>query len=154
MKPADKKLLLSYLKKHTLMSIATFDKKPWIATVYYVFDNNLNLYFVSPPSSEHCQALENNDQVACSIADSGQIASSQKTGLQVRGKASKVSSWKKVKWMLKMFYRINPEAKEILNIENMKKRVVRSRVYKIKPTRFKLFSDALYKEKETKIFNP
>lgn len=44
-----RKLVLDFLAKHKLMVVATYAKFPWIATVYYAFDNDLNIYFLSSP---------------------------------------------------------------------------------------------------------
>lgn len=60
----------NYLKTQKLMSVATYYKTPWIANVYFVHDDSLNLYFMSKNWREHCLAIERNNQVAVAIADS------------------------------------------------------------------------------------
>ncbi|MDP2744488.1 MAG: pyridoxamine 5'-phosphate oxidase family protein, partial [Dehalococcoidia bacterium] len=42
--------MLSYLKEHNAMTLATLSEgQPWAAAVFYVHDDRLNLYFLSDP---------------------------------------------------------------------------------------------------------
>jgi uncharacterized protein YhbP (UPF0306 family) len=154
MKIADKKLILGYLKKQKLMTLATYSDKPWVATVYYVTDEDLNLYFLTSPETEHGQAIVKNKNVACNIADSHQKVIDKKVGLQIQGIASQVRMIKSIKWILKMWHKVNPGKEEILNLKNMKNKVVKARVYKVTPERFKFFNEKLYPREEFKIFYP
>lgn len=134
------------------MTLATYNQKPWVATVYYVTDKDLNLYFVSSPNSKHCQDIEKNKQVACAVYDSHTPNSELKIGIQLQGEASLVKGWDKTKVLLKMWHKAAPGAEEIVNVRNMKNKVITSRVYKIKPTLIKFFNQKLYKEKEGKTY--
>ena len=80
-----KQQILKYLKTQKLMSLATANKnKPWACTTYFATDNDLNLYFVSPPNADHCVNLTKNKYISCSIYDSQQKVNSQKEGLQLK----------------------------------------------------------------------
>ncbi|MFC1649536.1 pyridoxamine 5'-phosphate oxidase family protein [Patescibacteria group bacterium] len=139
----DSKHLLDYLKSQRLMTLATCSKTPWVASVYFVTDKDLNLYFVSSPDSRHCKEIEKNEKVACAIADSHILNSQKKYGMQIEGVATQVKGWKKTEVMLKMWHKINPGAEKI-NIANMQSGAVSSRVYKVKPTLIKHMDKDLY----------
>ena len=64
MKKEERVKLLKYLKTQTLTSLATFGKEPWICSVYFVVDDDLNFYFVSSPDSQHSKDIEKNKSVA------------------------------------------------------------------------------------------
>lgn len=61
--------LLSYLGKNKLMSMATVSQanKPWNATVFFAYDELLNLYFYSDPATQHAENIENNPAVSITI---------------------------------------------------------------------------------------
>lgn len=40
----NKQKLLKYLKSQNFMTVATYDKHLWVASVYYAIDDNFNLY--------------------------------------------------------------------------------------------------------------
>jgi len=144
------KELVDYLNTQKLMSVATFTDTPWAACVYYVTDNDLNFYFVSPPTSEHAQALEKNSQVACTIYNSGQNVEDKKIGVQLWGNSEKVSGIGQLKWFFKMWAKINPGNKEKINYKNYDTKVISSKVYKITPKRIKFFNEDLYQDEKGK----
>lgn len=152
MTDSDKKHLSDRLSKTVLMAVATYGQNhPWIATVYYVHDDDLNLYFISPPSSQHSQDIKKNNKVAVAIAQSNQLMPDPKEGIQIYGTVKQVSKVSTIKWMLKMFHKVNPGAEDVLNYDNMKNKVISSKVYKITPIKIKTFNqqpggDEIYKE--------
>ena len=51
------------------MQVATTrGEQPWLCTVYYVADEQRNLYWLSFPSRRHSQELTENEKVAIAIA--------------------------------------------------------------------------------------
>jgi uncharacterized protein YhbP (UPF0306 family) len=149
MKVADKKLILDYLKSHKLMTLATVSgNKPWVATVYYAVDDNLNLYLVASPKTEHGQAAARNKNVACNIADSHQLVTDKKVGMQIQGAIERLKGIAAVKGALKMWHRVNPGKEAIINWENMSKKAIKSRTYKVTPKKIRFFNEELYGEKE------
>src|SRR3989338_2158899 len=78
--------------ENQLVSLATTDNygNPWISPVVYAYDKNCNLYFVSIPSSKHCQNIRLNGKGACAIFDSRQ-AWGTSTGLQIEAKIEELS---------------------------------------------------------------
>lgn len=88
-KDAVKKLILEVLDKGYLMSLATIDAGGvWASDVIYVYDDELNIYWMSDPDVRHSQAIINNRQVAGSItvSDRGE----DNLGIQFAGIAEKI----------------------------------------------------------------
>ncbi|MBI2625397.1 MAG: pyridoxamine 5'-phosphate oxidase family protein [Candidatus Nealsonbacteria bacterium] len=87
-----KKMVLRYLGKNRLMALGTAaNNKPWAATVFYAFDKEFNLIFYSRPDTKHCQHLKRNPFVSVVINHDWKNADGTIKGLQITGKASKVS---------------------------------------------------------------
>ena len=79
-----------FLNKHHTISIATMAKQElWSASVFYVSDKELNIYFISFDQSKHIQGISQNRRVSATInqdvSDWMQIK-----GLQLQGVAYKV----------------------------------------------------------------
>lgn len=147
-----KKLIGDYLKTQRLMSLATYGAYPWIASVYYVHDDELNLYFLSKPWREHCEALKVNNKVAVSIADSSQPIHKTQKGLQLWGEASEVSSITQVKWMFRMWNKLisNNGGEKLIDPKKFLDAGT-SKIYKIKPKRIKFFNTELWPKEQTQI---
>lgn len=140
----NKELVLSFLRKHKLMSVATFGKYPWIASVYYTFDKDLNIFFLSSPDTLHCQHIEANPRVAVSIADSSQDINKPKKGLQLYGNAKQISGMEKIRHTLKLWKKSLGSLNHKLSYENMAKKIIKGRMYMIIPKRIKLFDQELF----------
>ena len=56
------------LKEHHTLTISTRDNASvWSATVFYVSDSNLNLYFLSSEKSRHIQHINMNPEVSATV---------------------------------------------------------------------------------------
>lgn len=121
------------------MVLATSGKFPWIATVYYSFDEDLNLYFLSDPSTLHCKQIAKNNKVAVAIAESPQDINKPKKGLQISGVAQQLSEIEKITQALKLW-------KQYLHVRDPKltAKAVKNKMYKISPKRIKLFDQDLF----------
>ena len=83
-------LIHEVLDKGYLMSLATSDEGGvWVADVIYIYDEDLQLYWVSDPAVRHSQALEKGPMVAVSITASSQ--GEPNLGLQLAGQAKKLA---------------------------------------------------------------
>ncbi len=75
-----RELVRDYLSKAQVMQIATsHDHQPWVATVYFATDIDLNLYWMSRVSRRHSQEILENPKVA------GAIVLPHNYGEKVRG---------------------------------------------------------------------
>ncbi|MBI4089175.1 MAG: pyridoxamine 5'-phosphate oxidase family protein [Candidatus Levybacteria bacterium] len=112
---------------------------PWIATVYYTFDQDLNLYFLSSPDTLHVKQILQNPKVAIVIADSNQDINKSKSGLQLSGIAQQISGLSKIKYALKLW-------KTNLGVVNPKltDQAVKGSMFKITPKRIKLFDQKIF----------
>ena len=135
-----KQMVLTFLPRHKLMAVATYGKHPWIATVYYTFDEKLNIYFLSSPNTLHAKSIVRNPKVAAAIADSDQDINKPKLGLQLYGNAEQISDFEKVRYALKLW-------KTNLGVVDLKltTKVATGSMFKIVPKRIKLFDQELFK---------
>ena len=140
-----KKNVLDFLGTKKLMIIATYGDHPWIASVYYSFDKDLNLYFISVPSTIHGRQMEKNKKVAVAIVDSNQKPSDVKRGLQIYGTVEKVSGINKVRHALRLWKDFLNIQRPDISFENMKKGLYKGRMYKITPKKIKLFDQEKFK---------
>lgn len=149
----DKQILLKYLKSQYLMTITTQKTHLWPSSVYFVTDNKFCLYFLSEPTAIHCKNIAINPHVACSIADSQQKVTDKKIGVQLHGTASKVNSVEKMKWMLKLWNKLNPGFASIVNLKNIQSNKIKSKIYQVKPEMIKFFNEKLYGPEGYKLFD-
>lgn len=140
----DKKEVLDFLSKHKLMSVGTYYKLPWAASVYYLFDDNFNLYFVSNPKTKHCVNISENSKVSVVIVNSEQDPVGKKKGFQARGNATKVISVSEVKEIIKAW---NKRGFVKVTYNEFKK-AWKSRFYKIKLSDIQLFDENQSEENE------
>ena len=85
--PDLRKLIEEYLDSARLMQLATaIDNQPWICSVWYAFDQNLNIYWFSSITRRHSQELKTNNKVAGAIV-LPQQPSDPPRGLQFEGVA-------------------------------------------------------------------
>ncbi len=84
-----KPLIKQILEKGYLMSLATIDDSGvWVSDVIYIYDENLNIYWMSDPKARHSAALQKNPGVAGTITVSGQ--GENNLGIQFKGVAIKI----------------------------------------------------------------
>lgn len=125
------------------MTIATYGEFPWIAAVYYTFDQNLNLYFLSDPSTLHAKQILRNPKVSVAISDSHQDINKDKRGLQLSGIAQQISGITKIKHVLSLW-------KTNLGVVDptLTYKAVVGSMFKVIPKRIKLFDQQLFKVKD------
>ena len=84
-------LIVEYLSSAKLMQVATSrEGQPWICTVFFAFDNNLNLYWISKPDSRHSEEIRQNEKVSGTIVLPHKIGEKVR-GIQLQGVAKKLS---------------------------------------------------------------
>lgn len=150
MKLEEKKEVLEFLKDYKLMSVGTYNKLPWAATVFYLYDEKFNLYFVSNPKTLHCQNIDKNPKVSVTVADSHQKGDDKKMGFQARGIAKKVASPKEIKGIIEAWNNRKFDNTTLTYKVFMK--VWSSRFYKIKLTEIKMFDEHQTEENEDRMW--
>lgn len=90
-----KTLINDYLNESTLMQVATSAKdQPWACSVYFAFDSDFNLYWISSPKRRHSQEIVANEKVAGTIVlphtpgDDVRGISFQGVATELKGKAA------------------------------------------------------------------
>jgi uncharacterized protein YhbP (UPF0306 family) len=85
-------LIADYLQNTKLMQLATAnsDAQPWVCSVWFAFDDDLNLYWFSRGSRRHSKEVAANDKVAGAVV-TPQAPSGAPRGLQFQGLAAKVT---------------------------------------------------------------
>lgn len=81
-------LLQEYFTSNKLMQLATIgaDGKPWLCNVYFVTDEDSNIYWTSARSRQHSKEIHCNSAVAVTIVHDGE----RKQALQITGEAAEV----------------------------------------------------------------
>lgn len=86
-----KKIILEYLSQNKLMSLATcLGNKPWAATVFYAYDLDLNIYFISRADTKKIQNLSKNPNVSV-VINEYQPKKGTVKGIQLEGSAKVLS---------------------------------------------------------------
>jgi uncharacterized protein YhbP (UPF0306 family) len=140
-----KKDVIDFLDLHKLMTIATYGDHPWIASVFYSFDSELNLFFISNPLTLHGRQMRKNKMVAVAIADSHQKPSDVKKGLQIFGYIKEISGVNKINYALRHWKNFLNIKRPDISFENMKKGLYKGRIYKLIPKKIKLFDQEKFK---------
>lgn len=133
------KLINNYLRQSHMMQVATVSgRKPWVATVYYVVDDELNLYWASPEKTNHSQHIRKNSNVAVAVPV---VHKKNKpvVGLQAEGQANIIEN-------IKLCEKIAEKYASEFGfgdkwIEKVCDGQTVHKLYKFKPTKFVLFDD-------------
>lgn len=82
--------ILDIYRKGYLMSLATTDEGgPWVADIIYVYDDGLNIYWLSNESVRHSQAIERDSRVAATITLT-YAPETPEISLQIQGMAERI----------------------------------------------------------------
>ncbi|MEX0652308.1 MAG: hypothetical protein WD509_03210 [Candidatus Paceibacterota bacterium] len=106
-----KEAVLEILNKGYLMSLATFDDSVWVSDLIYIYDEDLNIYWMSDPAVRHSKALVKNNLVAGTITISNH-GKEPNLGIQFSGKALKIEGPRHDLAVKHLKKRGHPEPKE------------------------------------------
>jgi len=143
------RLINEYFGKTRMLQLATcVDGQPWNCTVYYAFDNNWNIYYISTPNRRHSQEILINPKV------SGAIAFSQEPypkdgvqGLQFEGVAELLSGDDEEIASKLYIQQLNREATLLDDVRNGKNP---HKFYRVKPTKIVLFDSVHFPDNPRK----
>lgn len=148
----DKQVLQHFFGKQHLLTLATVDasgKQPWLANMYFVADEELNLYFVSAKETNHSLHIAENDKVAFTTAWYDPDNLGDRKAIQGKGKCELMKNWGEIAKVLKLFHAKYPDWKEVINLQTIKEKLIESRPYKITPSYIKYWDDELLGEEGT-----
>lgn len=130
-----RKRVLQVLEQSHLMSLGTVDSGgAWVADVIFIYDKELNIYWMSDPDCRHSQAILKNAKVAGSITSSNKSKESN-LGVQLEGHAEKVEGSRfdlAKKHLLKRGHDIPSKSTDILEGDSW---------YKLAPTKIELIDE-------------
>lgn len=133
------KLIRKYLVQCHMMSLATVNgDKPWVATVYYVMDDDLNLYWASPADTNHSQQISDNQNVAIAIPVVHK-KSQPVVGIQIEGVANKVDGKDKIETIARQYAKQYGFGEKW--VEKFSNDQTKHKLYKFSPKKFVLFDD-------------
>ena len=129
-----KKHILRYLENNRLMALATSKNDiPWVATVFFAYDQDLNIYFISRPETRKTQHLQVNPNVSV-VVNHHQPKSGLVKGVQLEGTAQVLDKNKEIK-ELEIFKKRHNWADEYLHNHEL---------YKIIPKKIYYLDDELF----------
>lgn len=142
MKQDIRKLVIDYLNEAELMQIATVrDNKPWVATVWFAYDKNMNFYFISRKTRRHSLELKDNPSVAGAIVKPHRTLGVKTRGIQFEGEASEVSLLE-LPNAFNLFVNRYPETKKFMkSVRDIVKNITDHHIYKIIPSMIVLFDE-------------
>lgn len=146
-----RKLIEEYLKEVKLMQLATsLDNQPWVCSVWFAADSDLNIYFFSSETRRHSKELLKNPKVAATIV-LPQSPDDPPRGLQFQGMAEVLENQEDIDKAISVFVdRIFSKEKIVEFMENKEKP---HKFYRIKPTKFVLFDAVNFPDNPRQEFN-
>lgn len=138
-------LIAAYLNEGKLMQLATINEQgdPWVCSVWFAADSDLNIYWFSSITREHSQHIKANNHVAAAIVVP-QTPNDTPRGLQLNGIAEELSREDDITQAKNVYIgRIFPKKTVDKLMVNPDKP---HRFYRIKPSKFVLFDAVNYPE--------
>lgn len=140
-----RKHIEGYLHEARLMQVATArDNQPWACSVYFAYDDKLNLYWISKQTRRHSQEILKNNKVAGTIVLS-HTPGDKVHGLQFQGTAQELNEKKDAETAMKYYgsrYGM-PQERITAIIENTDGHVC----YRITPSLIVLFDEIHFPDK-------
>jgi uncharacterized protein YhbP (UPF0306 family) len=133
-----KQLVKQYLSGESqVMQIATVaGDQPWICTVYYVADNELNVYWLSLPDRRHSQEIAKHSKVAAAIAIK---PDKPVVGLQIEGDAEEITDAATIAAIMKQYVAKYSSGQSFY--DNFISGKNQHRLYRLRPRLFVLFDE-------------
>jgi uncharacterized protein YhbP (UPF0306 family) len=146
--------IFDFLKQNGIMTLAvSANHQPWVCTLYYGIDDNMNLYIVTDPGSEHGQVIAANEKIAFNVFDSRQKITQPKQGVQGKGTIQMVKGLKANTKALFLWHRQNPGIEAKITVKDLLKKLTDTKIYQITPTYLKFFNKSLYSPAEYGIYS-
>ncbi len=145
-----RELIKEYLADAKLMQLATVrDGQPWVCSVWFAADEDLNLYWFSAISRRHSYEVAGDPRVAGAIALPHSTADKPR-GIQFEGTGRLLTSDEDVSTARNLYEGRIFDAATIDNFINYEERP--HRFYRARPTAFVLFDTVNYPENPRQIF--
>jgi len=135
-------LIKRYLGQGRAMQIATMrDDQPWVCTVYYIEDENQNLYWLSLPDRRHSREIAKHNKIAVAIP----IKVEQPViGLQAEGVAAIVADVAVISKIMERYTERHKVGNDFYN--NFLTGKNQHVLYRFIPTNFGLFDEVTFND--------
>ena len=147
---SDSKLNLSIsqiLHANILCAVASIkNNESYIHTAYFCYNNILELFYISDPTTQHTMNIENNSSVAISIYDSRQPWDNSKRGIQIFGECKMASGVKLVEGTALYLKRFAGLKQWITHPDDFIKGAINSKMFVISTNSIKLFDEETFGE--------
>jgi uncharacterized protein YhbP (UPF0306 family) len=142
------KSIFDLLKKSTQCSIATTwnNDLNYINTVYFSFNKNLELFFLSDPRTQHCRNILKNSWVSIAVSDSRQVWQEPKQGLQLFGTCRMTRGTSKIRAEYNYIKRFIGYRDWIKILTEKERRAFTSKFFIIKVEWLKIFDEPTFGE--------
>jgi uncharacterized protein YhbP (UPF0306 family) len=148
-----KNILSKYLKNCKLMQVAITDgKNPGIFNCWFSYDNEFNLYFISPDLTSHSKILKKNPNVAISITDTklNKEMGQDVLGVSFRGKVTQLQGTKLLSAYFNFLKRYPKVSAYIKYLSNKTLDLSLTKIYKIETKTLILYDEINFPEGEEK----
>ena len=133
-----KKLIAAYLKEAILMQVATAKgSQPWACSVYFAYDRDFNLYWISKATTRHSKEIMGNKKVAGTIVLPHKFGDDMR-GLSFQGTAKELKGKEAIVGMARYAKRF---AMKKPRVDKILKGLDGHYCYKITPKMFVLFDE-------------
>lgn len=107
-------------------------------TIYYSFDDDLNLFFASDSCTEHCANIANNPNVAVAIWELPVSYGCKHKGVQIEGTCQMLTGLSLIKAWTLYIRRFPIFNTKIGGLENISNKVISMRLYKVNVQKIKV----------------
>lgn len=142
-------LIRQYLPKGRMMQVATVGgDQPWICTVYFVEDDDLNLYWLSLPTRRHSQEIAAHSKVAVAVPIK---FDKPVTGIQAEGVAEPVTDKQTIADIMRRYVDRYNSGQQFydLFVAGQNQHVL----YKFTPSKYVLFDEVTFPDDGRKEIN-
>lgn len=142
MNPTD--VMKNYLDQQHMMQLATVaEGQPWCCTVYFVVDDDYNLYWASLPTRRHSREIASHPQVAAAVPVKF-VKGEPVAGMQFAGTAEMLDPSAEIRDVTKRYAaKFNRDAAWI---EDFVAGRTEHRLYKLTPATYVLFDESNFPE--------
>ena len=134
-----KNVICNILDNNITASLSTINERgPHSNTIYFCYDDNINIYYASDCSTEHSINIANNKNVALSVWDNPKQYGQNHRGLQIEGTCIPVAGLALIRaWDL--YIKRFPVFKlKVGNVKNIVDKVINMRLYKVSISRIQI----------------
>jgi len=148
--PTDKlnKSVIDILRSNELCSMATVtpEGESYIHTAYFCFNEDLDIFFVSDPTTYHGQNIAKSRSMAVAVAATNQPWDQPHRGLQLFGECSMASLAESAKAFTIHAARFHAYGEYIKALNPLELKALRFKFYVCRPNRIKIFDEPQFGE--------